>query len=139
MMPRAFVIDTNVLVAGLLTKDSGSPTARVVDGMIDGRFVFLVSTALVAEYRQVPLRPRIRALHALDETQLDSVITEIVANAVIREPEEPAEATPEPGHQHLWNLMSCERDTVLVTFDQELLRRPPRGRSVVSPVEMAVD
>ncbi len=133
MKPRAVVVDTNVVVAGLLTKDPESPTARVLLGMIDATFAFLLSPALLTEYREVLLRPPIRKLHGLDERQIDAVLTGIVANAVVREPGESAENAPEPGDQHLWDLVSCEPATVLVTGDAELLRRPPEGRSVVSP------
>ena len=31
----AAVIDTNVVVAGLITADAGSPTARILDGMAE--------------------------------------------------------------------------------------------------------
>ena len=49
------VIDTNVVVSGVLTKDSPSPTVRILDGMLAGRFRFLLSVDLLAEYRDVPL------------------------------------------------------------------------------------
>ena len=44
----AAVIDTNVVVAGLLTENTRSPTARILDGMCKGAFPFLLSTALLA-------------------------------------------------------------------------------------------
>jgi putative PIN family toxin of toxin-antitoxin system len=133
MKPRAAVIDTNVVVAGLLTRDPDSPTARTVDAMLTARFVFLLSTALLTEYRRVLLRPRIQELHRLKSEEVDQILTEIVANAVIREPTTSTESAPEPGDQHLWNLITSEPGTVLVTGDQKLLSRPPRGSSVLSP------
>ena len=38
MKYAAAVIDTNVVVAGLLTKDPDSPTAKILDGMSEARF-----------------------------------------------------------------------------------------------------
>lgn len=47
MKYAAAVIDTNVVVAGLLTKDSDSPTEKILDGMLLAAFPFLLSTALI--------------------------------------------------------------------------------------------
>ena len=44
------VIDTNVVVSGLFTADAGSPPARILDGMRQGTFPFLLSDQLLAEY-----------------------------------------------------------------------------------------
>ena len=46
MEARALVVDTNIVVAGLLTGDPDSPTARVLNGMLEARFVYLLSPAL---------------------------------------------------------------------------------------------
>jgi predicted nucleic acid-binding protein len=61
--PPTAVIDTNIVVAGLLTAEAGSPTARILDGMRQGAFPFLLSTALLAEYREVLLREKTRKVH----------------------------------------------------------------------------
>jgi polysaccharide export outer membrane protein len=47
-----WVVDTNVLVAALLTAQADSPTARTLDAMLDGSLMFLLSPALLAEYRR---------------------------------------------------------------------------------------
>lgn len=132
MRVRAAVLDTNVVVAGILTSQPTSPTARIVDGMLAARFPFLLSMELLSEYREVLLRPAIQRLHGLGPDQVDRILTEIVANAAIREPGSAA-AAPEPGDQHLWNLLACKPGAVLVTGDQLLLRDPPAAASVISP------
>jgi uncharacterized protein len=48
-----FVIDTNVVVVGLLTSHPDSPVARILDGMLAAAFAFVLSEALLAEYRVV--------------------------------------------------------------------------------------
>jgi len=133
MKPRVVVVDTNVLIAGLLTGDDESPTARVLRQMLEGRFVFMISTALLSEYRQVLLRPKVANLHGLSANEIDTVLIEIVGNAVVREPDQTGEGAPEPGDQHLWDLLACERGAVLITGDRALLEQPPREASVVSP------
>ena len=133
MEARALVVDTNVVVAGLLTGDPDSPTARVLNGMLEAQFAYLVSPALLSEYREVLLRSRIRSRHGLEEGEIDSLLTEIVANAIVRETEPSPEKAPTRQDQHLWDLLATEHGTILITGDQELLRRPPEGASVTSP------
>ena len=130
------IIDTNVVVAGLLTSNADSPTRRILDGMLKGRFPFLLSSELLAEYRQVLLRPKIAMLHDLDETEIDQILTELVANPVFREPQStyPLHA-PDPGDNHLWALLACEAGAALVTGDKRLLDNPPEGGVVRSPTE----
>jgi predicted nucleic acid-binding protein len=128
--PPVAVVDTNVVVAGLLTRDLASPVARVLDGMLAGRFAYLLSPALLREYREVLLRPAIASRHRLTPAEVDAVLTELVANARWREPasEPPA---PDPGDRHLWALLA-QRDVVLVTGDRLLLESPPAPASVLS-------
>ena len=133
MEARAIVVDTNVVVAGLLTGDPSSPTAEVLTRMLEARFVYLLSPALLSEYREVLLRPRIRSTHGLTEEEIDSLLTEIVANAIVRQPEISPDRAPTRQDQHLWDLLASEQGSVLITGDKELLGRPPEGKSVVSP------
>lgn len=57
---RPFVIDTNVVVAGLITRANDSPVRRLLDGLLAGTIPFVLSQDLLAEYRRVLLRPAIR-------------------------------------------------------------------------------
>lgn len=132
---RAFVIDTNVVVAGLLTR-AVSPTAQVLDGMLEGSFPFLLSADLLAEYREVLLRPRIQARHGLVDEEVDALLTHLAANAIVREPQAADERAPSRQDQHLWDLLATESRTVLVTGDRRLLAKPPRGAAVVAPAEL---
>ena len=134
MSSSAAVIDTNVLVAGLLTKDAASPTARVLDGMRRGAFPFLLSESLVAEYRQVLLRPKIRARHGLATRDIDRLLTEIATHGIVREPT-PRRGAPDAKDDHLWSLLETHPESVLVTGDLPLRRRPPQDHPVVSPRE----
>lgn len=76
------VIDTNVLVSGLISSDPQAAACRIVDAMLEGRFIYLLSPSLLDEYRTVLLRPKIRKLHGLAVSDIDRILTEIVANAV---------------------------------------------------------
>jgi putative PIN family toxin of toxin-antitoxin system len=128
----AAVIDTNVVVAGLLTGNAESPTAGILDGMCKGAFPFLLSTALLAEYRDVLLRKKIRTLHALSEREVDVLLTVLAANAIIREPE-PRTGAPDRKDDHLWSLVQSETNCVLVTGDHALVTSPPPRSTVLQP------
>jgi len=131
----AAIIDTNVVVAGLITGDDEAPTARVVDGMIGGRFSFVLSVALLAEYRDVLLRDRIRAAHGLGNDEIDAILTAIASNAIVREPTIKAGTALDSGDQHLWDLLASTPDAILVTGDRALMEEASDGARVVSPRE----
>jgi len=132
---RAAIIDTNVVVAGLITSDGEAPTARVLDGMVGGRFPFVLSVALLAEYRGVLLRDRIRETHGLDNDEIDAILTTIASNAIVREPTIKAGSAPDAGDQHLWDLLASTPDAILVTGDRALIEGAPDGARIVSPRE----
>ena len=133
----AVIVDTNVVVAGLLTADGASPVARIVDGMLSAAFPFAVSEALLAEYRAVLVRPGVRRLHGLSVPEVETVLTDLAHHAIVLAPATPESAAvaPDSGDQLLWDLLASRSDLVLITGDKLLLRhRATRGR-VISPRE----
>ena len=128
----AAVIDTNVVVAGLLTTGAESPTARILDGMCEGAFPFLLSTALLTEYREVLLVKKIRTLHRLSERDIDDLLTALAANAVVREPE-PRTGAPDTKDNHLWSLVQSEANCVPVKGAHALVESPPPKCTVLQP------
>lgn len=130
-MTRA-IIDTNVVVAGLLTTDPDSPPRRILDAMLVGSFPFVLSEALLAEYRSVLLRTAIQRRHGLLETDVDRLLTVIVTNAIIRDPP-PRSGAPDTNDAHLWALALESSGVVLVTGDAALLASPPTTAVVMSP------
>ena len=133
MRQRPAIIDTNVVVAALLTSDSDAPTARILDGMLGGSFPFVLSVPLLAEYRRVLTRDRIRERHGLTTDQVDGVLSAIAANAIVREAVSSEETAPDPGDQHLWDLLAGAPGAVLVTGDKQLLENAPNHASVLLP------
>ena len=133
MSARFAVVDTNVVVSGLLTRDAHSPTAQILDGMLRGAFRFLLSGDLLAEYRTVLLRTKIRAIHGLSPEQIDRLLAAIAGNATLREPESISAPNPYRGDEHVWRLAALYSDTTLVTGDRDLFDSAPRGTTVLSP------
>ena len=133
MSRPAVIVDTNVVVAGLLTQNDASPVARILDGTLSAAFPFVMSEALLAEYRTVLVRPVIRKLHGLTVAKVDSVLTDIAQHAIMLTPVAGPPA-PDPGDQLLWELLAARADVLLVTGDKLLLRDAGMRGRVISPL-----
>lgn len=132
MIRPAVIVDTNVVVAGLLTGNDASPVARILDGMLGAAFPFVLSEALLAEYRTVLVRPVLRKLHGLTIPEVEILLTDLVQRAIVLKPVS-APPAPDPGDQLLWELLSVRADLVLVTGDKLLLQNAVMRGRVVSP------
>ena len=129
------IVDTNVVVAGLLTRRADSPVARLLDGMVSGTVVFVLSEALLAEYRAVLLRPRIVRAHGLTEAEIDTLLTQLAQHAIVLAPPAAAVPAPDAGDQLLWELLACRPDLVLITGDAALLGDAAMHPRVVTPAD----
>ncbi|MDZ7700607.1 MAG: putative toxin-antitoxin system toxin component, PIN family [Halobacteriales archaeon] len=134
MNHRIFIIDTNVLAAGLITTEPESPTAKILDAMLNGSLLYILSSDLLLEYRNVLLRPNLVRYHGLGHKEIDQLLTEITANAIWREPvAENTDPPPDPNDSHLWALLASEPKAILITGDQLLLKNPKPQHSVIPP------
>ena len=134
MSRRAAIVDTNVVVAGLLTGNAASPVARILDGMLAAAFPFVVSQALLGEYRTVLVRPGLRKLHGLTVAEVETLLTDIAQHAIVLAPVATMPA-PDPGDQLLWELLAAKSDLLLVTGDKLLLRHAGMRGRALSPSE----
>ena len=136
MSRPAVIVDTNVVVAGLLTGIDASPalakSARMLDDMLMAAFPFVVSEALLAEYRAVLVRPGLRKLHGLTVEEVETLLTDIAQHAIVLAPVV-APPAPDPGDQLLWELLAARADLALVTGDQALQRNAGMQARVMSP------
>ena len=136
MSRQAVIVDTNVVVAGLLTARDASPgfvdSARILDGMLAAAFPFVVSEALLAEYRTVLIRPNLRKLHGLAIAKVDAILTDLAQHAIVPTAVEAPPAS-DPGDQLLRGLLAARADPLLITGDKLLLRDAGMRGRVVSP------
>ena len=132
MSRQAVIADTNVVVAGLLTGNDTSPVARILDGMLAAAFPFVVSEALLAEYRTVLVRPNLRKLHGLTVAEVDAILTDLAQHAIVLTPVT-AQPASDPGDQLLWELLAARPDLLLVTGNKLLLDDPSMRGRVISP------
>lgn len=123
-MSNFYIIDTNAVVAGLLTAHVGSPVARILDGILRATFPFVGSEELLIEYRAVLLRPKLCKLHGLSDAEIDAILTDLSRHAIVLAPASPAMAplAPDSGDQFLGGLLAVQSDLVLITGDKLLLQ-----------------
>lgn len=69
------VIDTNVLVAALLSKNNDAATVKVLDAVFDGKIIPLYHPAILTEYNEVLHREK---FHLRDKT------IQLVLNAILQ-------------------------------------------------------
>ena len=132
MTPQVFVVDTNVVAAGLITSSADSPVAAVLDAMLAGTLLYLLSTSLLGEYQAVLSRPKLSALHGLSQREIEQLLVELTGNAIWRDPQGGPPA-PDRGDDHLWALLRAHPGSTLITGDRLLLEQPPEGASVITP------
>ncbi|AJD47657.1 nucleic acid binding protein [Isoalcanivorax pacificus W11-5] len=129
-----WVVDTCVLVSGVLS--SGGPPARILDQMLTAQVRYALSLPLLAEYRTVLLRPKLLARHSLAVEEVDQLLEALILPAVIVDPVPPATLqAPDPGDQHLWDLLCYREDLTLLTGDRLLLEQAPESLSLMPPTD----
>lgn len=131
-MTPAVIVDTNVVVAGLLTARDDAPVARILDAMLTASFTFVVSEALLREYHDVLDRPSLRRFHGLSVEQTENILVTLAEHAAVLTPT-PTTPAPDPGDQHLWELLAARTDLQLVTGDKRLFQHGPFAHRIVTP------
>lgn len=133
---KLWIVDTNVIVSGLISRDPESPTAKILSDMLSGDMIFILSPVLLAEYRAVLLRPAISKRHGLSEPEIDQILIELTANAKWSDPvDDPEHSPPDHRDAHLWALLAYHPEGILLTGDRLLLNRPRPGSKVILPAE----
>jgi putative PIN family toxin of toxin-antitoxin system len=75
------ILDTNVFIRAALRP--GSPSARVVDAYLDGRFQLVLSQAVLQELLTVLLLPDIREVHGWSDDKILRFVMTLPAGAAI--------------------------------------------------------
>lgn len=70
------VIDTNVIVSALISKNLDSNPGKVFRAIVQERIIPLFNDEILAEYRCVLLRPKFHLAPALIETVLKAIIVD---------------------------------------------------------------
>lgn len=125
------VIDTNVIVAAMMSKHSDSATVKVINAVRDGRLKPVLAPDIVAEYGEVLSRSKFQ----FEESDVRQTIDAIVSNAVFLEPKSSGETFADETDRVFYEvaLAGQSDDTRLVTGN---LRHYPVSPIVVTPAQM---
>ncbi|MEI6449564.1 MAG: PIN domain-containing protein [Actinomycetes bacterium] len=140
------MVDTNVVVSGVLRFGQGSTPAVILDRMLSGRLPHVLSADLLGEYRRVLLRPRLVARHGWGEPQVDVLLAALTIAAYLRQPAalalgEPDDSAPScpAGDEHVVRLLVGEPWAALVSGDRRLLDALRGWRDALTPAEAVAE
>jgi putative PIN family toxin of toxin-antitoxin system len=105
---KCWVIDTNVVVSGLLS--ANGPCARVLEAVMDGRVRLVYDARILAEYRDVLCRPRLK----LKPAQIIHFL-EALGGQMLVIPERIADSGPDPDDLAFVEAALAVPDRTLVT------------------------
>ena len=125
------VIDTNVLVSSLLTKNPNSPTAKVVDAVASGDIIPLYSKSILEEYHDVLNRPKF----PFTEKSTRRLIDMFCDVGVPVDPKPTGETLPDMDDLVFYEVVMEKRDenAYLVTGN---IKHFPARHYIVTPAEM---
>lgn len=123
------VLDTNVLVSGLLVP--GSPPARILQQFRNGKWSLVVSPAIIEEYGRVLRRRRF----GFSLEKVESVLAEIQSRAWVVIPSQRFDAIPQdPPDNEFLDVAFEAKAGYLISGDSHLLDLGSfRGTSILSP------
>ena len=122
------VIDTNVLVSALITKNPEAATAKVVRLLLEHEFVPLYDTDIIAEYEDVLHRSKFPILTEV----ADALIFFIIENGVESSRANFAESMPDEDDRVFYEVSLSQEDSFLVTGN---LKHYPASPRVITPAE----
>ena len=131
-----FVLDTNVIVAGLRSPTGAS--AALIERALSGAFTLILSVALVLEYEAVCRDPAQRIVSGLSEAEVETIVTALCA---VAEPVTPRflwrPQLRDPADEMVLDAAINGAADALVTFNrQDFGQAPARfGIALLSPRE----
>ena len=125
------VVDTNVIVSALITKNPQSPPNLVLREMLDGKIIPLYHADIIEEYREVLSRTK---FHLKEET-IQKGINSIISNGIEVNPTPTGEILIDMDDLVFYEVAMEKRDddAYLVTGNQ---KHYPVKDFIVTPSEM---
>ena len=123
------VLDTNVLVAGLL-KPFG-PSAAVLRLAVAGRIRVVHDYRILSEYRDVLLRPAFGFAPAA----VDALLAQLEEDGVAVTPPPSAQRLPDPSDAPFWEAAEASRAEALITGNKRHFPKKSDRPRILSPAE----
>ena len=132
MARKYVVIDTNVLVSALITRNENCPTVQILRFLANGNIVPVYSDEIVKEYNEVLRRDKFK----LPEIIIINLLKDIMDNGLkVTELTEVNEVIPDPKDVVFYavTLSAQDKDAFLVTGNGKHFPEKP---FVVTPLEL---
>lgn len=129
MMTIHAVIDTNVLVSSMLTKNKKAATARLIDALIDEKFCPVYNSDIIDEYSEVLGREEF----GFDKKVVEELIEIVRSNGVYANRTPSDEPVIDPKDVAFYEVALTKKEAYLVTGN---LKHFPQKPIVVTPAEM---
>jgi len=128
------VIDTNVIVSSLLTRNHDSATARVMNAVYEGKVIPLVCDEILGEYEEVLHRAQLK----LDPAKCDYILSLIRDQAEPMHPVHTDASMPDEDDRIFFEIALAGQDV----FDSRLvtgnIKDYPKADFVISPSEFCI-
>lgn len=122
------VIDTNVLVSALITKNPEAATAKAVRFLLDNGFVAMYDADIIAEYEDVLHRSKFPILPEVADALISYIVEHgVEASRVIFE-----EPMPDEDDRVFYEVTLSKEDSSLVTGN---LKHYPTSPRVITPAD----
>lgn len=122
------VVDTNVVVSAIMTRNPLSPTVQVINSIFNGLICPVVNCEIVSEYKDVLNHPRLN----LKKELIEKYLTAIAQLGIYME-KTPYEGKMIDEKDRPFYEVSLTGDSYLVTGNLKHFPKTPR---VISPTEM---
>ena len=120
------VIDTNVFVSALITKNPASPTRAVYDYIDSGDIIPLYNDEIIAEYREVLSRPKFK----LSEDIVKALLAHVVEHGISSDRFAFSEPMIDEKDRVFYEVSLSVEDSFLVTGN---LKHFPSTPHVITP------
>jgi uncharacterized protein len=130
---KFWVIDTNVVVSGLLVPHG--PSARILNAVTDGRIKLVYDSRILAEYRDVLRRPRLKLAPARIAAFLNALQSQMLVS-----PQPVIVTGPDADDIVFVEVALATADRTIVTGN--LAHYPPEllnGVRVITPAQAAAE
>ena len=123
------VIDTNVIVSALLSRNGETPVVKVLQALMDKKITLMVNEEIISEYRNVLNRPKFKFPPKL----ISSILDEIIKNGINSQRIHSDEVFSDVKDIVFYEVALSRPGSFLVTGN---LKHFPQTPIVVSPREM---
>lgn len=123
------VIDTNVFVSALLSRNADSATSKILYAVLSQRLLPLYNETIMNEYIEVLQRSKF----TFPKEDVDRIVNAVLKNGVITDRISSGEYFPDPDDAVFYEVALSKEGAYVVTGN---LKHFPRKPIVVTPAEM---